>query len=124
MALFGFGKKKESVKKPACTCQCGCSTPQSDEGTLSQGCHCDQGVSTIKVLGTGCSSCHTLLENTQAAVSHLGLDTQVEYIQDMAQIAGYGVMSVPALVVNDQVVSTGKVLKPIEVEDLLKKMGC
>ena len=120
MSLFGFGKKKNAVEKPAC--QCGCSViPPSDDTPLAQSCHGTQDGIAVKVLGTGCTACHTLLENTQAAVSHLGLDAQVEYVQDMAQIAGYGVMCVPALVINDQVVSTGKVLKSSEVADILKK---
>lgn len=49
----------------------------------------------------------------------MGLDANVEYIQDMVRIASYGVMSVPALVVNGMVVSTGKVLKSTEVEAIL-----
>lgn len=118
MALFGFGKKKEVAAKPTCTCSCGCSAPQAPE-VVSDG----QSSYTIEVLGTGCSSCHTLLENTRTAVSHLGLDAQVVYVQDMAQIAGYGVMHLPALVINHQVVSTGKVLKPAQVEDLLRKQN-
>lgn len=123
MALFGFGKKKDGAAKPACTCSCGCSSPQMDAETPTQGYPQGESGWTIKVLGTGCASCHALLENTQAAVNHMGLDAQVEYVQDMAKIAGYGVMSVPALVVNDQVVSTGKVLKPGEVEALLHTLG-
>lgn len=123
MALFGFGKKKETVQKPACACQCGCGTTQVDDATLAQGCLCGQEGCSIQVLGTGCTSCHTLLENTQAAVSHMGLDAQVEYVQDMARIVGCGVMTVPALVINGQVVSAGKVLKPAEVEEILKKIG-
>lgn len=50
----------------------------------------------------------------------LGLNVDVEYVQDMATIAGYGVMSLPALVVHGKVVSTGKVLKPAQIEALLK----
>lgn len=123
MALFGFGKKKEPVSKPACSCSCGCSAPQVDAAAPVQGCCQGESGCSIKVLGTGCASCHTLLENTQEAVKCMGLDAQVEYVQDMAQIAGYGVMSVPALVVNHQVVSTGKVLKPAEVETMLHNLG-
>lgn len=124
MALFGFGKKKEKATKPACTCSCGCTAPQADAAAPTQGC-CQAGNRwIIKVLGAGCASCHKLLEHTQAAVSQMGLDARVEYVQDMAQIAGYGVMTLPALVVNDQVVSTGKVLKPAEVEAMLRNLGC
>lgn len=57
------------------------------------------------------------------AVADAGLKVDVEYVTDMAQIAGYGVMSIPALVVNEKVVTMGKVLKQNEVEDLLNKLG-
>lgn len=119
MALFGFGKKKESVNPSACSCQCGCSIPPAREASPAQTCACNSDGITIQVLGTGCASCHALLEHTQEAVSHMGLDANVEYIQDMVRIASYGVMSVPALVVNGMVVSTGKVLKSTEVEAIL-----
>lgn len=124
MGLFGFGKKKEE-QKPACACQCGCPTTEIDEKELENttcSCSSDNGAS-IKVLGSGCVSCHTLLENTKEAVKNMGLSIDVEYVQDMAQIAGYGVMSVPALVVNDKVITTGKILKSSDVENLLKKIG-
>ena len=50
----------------------------------------------------------------------LGLDIEVEYITDMEKIMGYGVMSMPAIVVNEKVVSMGKILKAADVEKLLK----
>lgn len=121
MALFGFGKKKKVGPAQVCTCGCSCSAGQLEEKPSTGNNACHQGVHTIKVLGTGCTACHTLLEHTQSAVSQLGLSVEVEYVQDMAQIAGYGVMSVPALVVDDTVVSTGKVLKPSEVEAILRQ---
>lgn len=111
MALFGFGKKKKEEQKASCSCQCGCSSP-TGVGHKSG--------AVIQVLGTGCASCHTLLENTQEAVRSLGLNVDVAYVQDMATIAGYGVMSLPALVVHSKVVSTGKVLKSAQIEALLK----
>ena len=77
----------------------------------------------MKVLGAGCKSCHELYENTKAAVSALGLKVEVEYITDMEKIMEYGVMSMPAIVVNDKVVSMGKVLKAADVEKLLRKLG-
>ena len=110
MALFGFSKKKKEEQTASCSCQCGCSAsgvaPKSGAA--------------IQVMGTGCASCHTLLENTQEAVRSLGLNVDVEYVQDMATIASYGVMNLPALVVHGKVVSTGKVLKPAQIEALLK----
>ena len=110
MALFGFGKKKKEAQTASCSCQCGCSAP----GVAPKS------GAAIQVMGTGCTSCHTLLENTREAVRSLGLNVDVAYVQDMATIAGYGVMSLPALVVHGKVVSTGKVLKPAQIEALLK----
>ena len=110
MALLGFGKKKKEEQTAFCSCQCGCSAP----GVAPKS------GAAIQVLGTGCASCHTLLENTREAVRSLGLNVDVEYVQDMATIAGYGVMSLPALVVHGKVVSTGKVLKSAQIEALLK----
>ena len=54
----------------------------------------------------------------------MNLDAKVEYITDMEQVMSYGVMSMPAIVVNEQVVSMGKVLNATQVEELLKKSGC
>ena len=51
------------------------------------------------------------------------LDADVEYVTDMEVIMGYGVMSMPAIVVNEKVVSMGKVLKASQVEELLRKLG-
>ena len=74
----------------------------------------------IKVLGSGC--CHALYENTQSAVKAMGISVEVEYITDLKKVMEYGVMSVPALVVNNKVVSTGKVLKTENVQKLLQKI--
>ncbi len=73
----------------------------------------------IKVLGAGCKSCEALLNSTKEAVASKGIDTEVEYITDMEKIMSYGVMSMPALVVDEKVVSAGKVLKAREVEKFL-----
>ena len=73
----------------------------------------------IKVLGAGCKSCEALLNSTKEAVASKGIDTEVEYITDMEKIMSYGVMSMPALVIDGKVVSAGKVLKAKEVEKLL-----
>ena len=73
----------------------------------------------IKVLGGGCKSCEKLLEATKEAVSNKGINAEVEYITDMEKIMSYGVMSMPALMIDEKVVSSGKVLKPKEVEKML-----
>lgn len=73
----------------------------------------------IKILGSGCKKCITLGENTQAALANLGREAQVLKVTDIAEIAAHGVMSTPALVIDDKVVSVGKVLSTSDVEKLL-----
>ena len=115
MALFNFGKKKEEKKAPTCCC----SEAKVEETTSCCGKYVD-GICCVKVLGAGCKSCHELYEAAKEAVKKLDLPLEVEYITDMEKIMEYGVMRMPALVVNDKVVSMGKVLKAAEVEKLLK----
>ena len=119
MALFGFGKKKE---EQAPTCCCGSASQAEESAKTCCGAPVD-GICCIKVLGAGCKSCHEQYENAKAAVKAMGLDLEVEYITNMEKIMGYGVMSMPAIVVNETVVSTGKVLKTADVEKLLHKLG-
>ena len=73
----------------------------------------------IKILGSGCKKCVNLADNAKAALSSLGLQAEVVKITDVAQIAAHGVMSTPALVINDTVVSAGKVLSSEEISRLL-----
>lgn len=124
MSLFGFGKKKEEVKAaPACSCNCECSASEDIETTDACCSDAKDGICCIKVLGAGCKSCHDQFENTKEAVRAMGLSVEVEYISDMQKVMEYGVMSMPALVVNEKVVSMGKVLKVADVEKLLHKLG-
>lgn len=123
MALFNFGKKKEEQKTPACACNGRC--PASEVETKTHSC-CDEavdGICCIKVLGPGCASCHRLFENTKTAVKNMGLSVEVEYITDMAKVMEYGVMSTPALVINENVAAMGKVLKANEIEQMIHKLG-
>ena len=133
MALFNFGKKKEETKTPTCCCvsepkveeSTGCccgSAPKAEETTSCCGAPVE-GICCVKVLGAGCKSCHEQYENAKAAVKALDLPVEVEYITDMEKVMGYGVMSMPAIVVNEKVVSMGKVLKAADVEKLLHKLG-
>ena len=73
----------------------------------------------IKVLGSGCKSCHQLYDNALKAVEGMGIE--VEYITDLQKIMEYGAMSMPALVVNEQLISSGKVLKPTEIVKFMEK---
>lgn len=122
MSLFGFGKKKEEEKKD-CACNCGCPTSEVSEITNACCSEAKDGICCVKVLGAGCKSCHEQYENAKEAVKNMGLDTPVEYITDMQKVMEYGVMSMPAIVVNEKVVSMGKVLKASDVEKLFRKLG-
>ena len=73
----------------------------------------------IKVLGSGCANCQTLEKRTSQAVNLLGLDADIEKVTDYTAIAAYGVMSTPALVIDEQVVLTGRVPKVAELQTLL-----
>lgn len=115
MALFNFGKRKEKAETPPCCC-----TEAKEAATCCGG--PVTGICCVKVLGAGCKSCHEQYENAKAAVNAMGLPVEVEYITDMEKVMQYGVMSMPALVVNDKVVSMGKVLKAADVEKLLRKL--
>ena len=77
-------------------------------------------VTSVKVLGAGCKSCHQMYENTKKAVADLGLGIEVEYITNMEKVMQYGAMSMSVLVVNEKVVSAGKVLKPQEAAKMLR----
>lgn len=99
MALFGFGKNKKIDKN------------QQGAPPVS---------SPVKVLGSGCISCNQLEEHTRQALQELGMEISIEHVTDFVAIAGYGVMTTPALVVDGKVLSAGKVLSKDEAVALLK----
>lgn len=71
----------------------------------------------VKILGTGCAKCKKLEANAREAVKELGIEASVEKVENIQDIMAYGVMTTPALVVDEQVKVTGKVLS---VEDIKK----
>jgi len=73
----------------------------------------------IKVLGPGCTNCINLERVTRQAVDALGLDATIEKITDYPSIVGYGVMSTPALVVDEKLVLSGRVPTTGQVRELL-----
>lgn len=75
---------------------------------------------TIKVLGTGCDKCKKLEANVKEAVKDMNLDATVEKVEDFKAIMAYGVMQTPALVVDEQVKSIGRVLNVEEVKEYIK----
>lgn len=75
----------------------------------------------IKVLGTGCAGCKALHETVKQAVAELGLDATVVKEENIVKIMSYHVMTLPALVVDEQVVAKGRRLSLAEVKELLTK---
>lgn len=73
----------------------------------------------IKVLGPGCNNCKTLERVTKEVVAELGLTATIEKVEDYGAIAGYGVMSTPALVIDEVVVTSGRVPTPAHLRELL-----
>ena len=73
----------------------------------------------IKVLGPGCTNCKNLEKATRQALSDLGLDATVEKVTDYPTIAGYGVISTPALVIDDRLVLQGRVATARQIRELL-----
>ncbi len=94
MALFGFGKKQKA-----------------SEGQSSA----------IKILGSGCAACNALEANTVKALSLLGQETTVEHVTDFSKIATYGVMTTPALVVDEKVLVSGRIAEVDQIVTLLKE---
>jgi small redox-active disulfide protein 2 len=73
----------------------------------------------IKVLGPGCNNCKNLERATREAIADLGIDATIEKVEDYPTIVGYGVMSTPALVVDERVVVSGRVPSPAQIRELL-----
>ena len=115
MSLFG---KKNNEKAEETLCCCGGEKTASSSVTTC----CDKtinGICCIKVLGSGCKACHQLYDNAVRAAEGMGIE--VEYITDLQKIMEYGAMSMPALVVNETLVSSGKTLKPAEISELINR---
>jgi len=119
MSIFKFGKKKESPccsgvdqKEIKTTCGCGGQCNISDAKNAR-----------FIVLGACCKKSTETFENTKIAVKELGFTDEVLNIGDAVEIAGYGVMSTPALVINGKVVSVGKLLKVEDVRKIIKNLG-
>lgn len=104
MSWFG---KKNNMQQSVCGCSCQTNKAQKLEPNQSSD-KANSGPSQcleVKVLGSGCCKCNNLADNTQAALEQLGLETTIDHVTDFSQIAAYGVMTTPALVINGKVVS-------------------
>ena len=112
MGLFSRNKKEEKT-----SCCCGSCTPEAMEsaeaGKVSGG---------VKVLGSGCANSNALEQAVREALAELNMETAIDHVTDFTQIAAYGVMTTPALVVDGRVVSYGKVLKKEEAKELIRKV--
>ncbi|MCU0296267.1 MAG: thioredoxin family protein [Candidatus Nanopelagicales bacterium] len=75
----------------------------------------------IKILGPGCANCARLEQRTQEAISELGVEADFEKVTDPAEIASYGIMRTPGLVVDDRVLVSGRVPSTREIGELLQK---
>lgn len=106
-----YNENGEEMAKCSCGSMCKVSDIEAKKAEKNAG---------IKVLGSGCKKCNQLEESTKEALAQLGMDTTVDHVTDFAEIATYGVMSTPALVVDGKVVSMGKVLSTEEAVEQIK----
>lgn len=74
----------------------------------------------VQVLGTGCPKCKKLAENVETAAEELGIEYELEKVTDINDIMNFGVMMTPALAVDGEVKSAGKVLSVEEIKGLLE----
>jgi len=74
----------------------------------------------IQILGTGCPKCKKLTENAQTAVTELGIECEVEKITKIEEIMKFGVMMTPALAINGEIKTAGKVSSVNEIKALLQ----
>ena len=113
---MGLFSKKKKAETSSCCCGGNC-TPETmakaEQAKASGG---------IKVLGSGCAKCNELEAATREALAELGMDETIDHVTDFTQIAAYGVMTTPALVVDGKVVSYGKVLKKDEAKALIRRV--
>lgn len=118
MALFGFGKKKDDTQtccndaqpKNSCACAGACTGNDAQE-------------SRILVLGACCQKSADTVANVKQAAAELGLTDEVCNIGDAMEIAKYGVMQTPALVIDSKVCAYGKLIKVPEAKKLIEQAG-
>jgi small redox-active disulfide protein 2 len=73
----------------------------------------------IEILGTGCATCKSLEASTRQAVEHLGIEAEITKVDNMDDIVARGVMMTPAIAIDGEVKSSGRVLSPADVEKFL-----
>ncbi|MBN2268630.1 MAG: thioredoxin family protein [Acholeplasmataceae bacterium] len=75
----------------------------------------------IKILGSGCQNCKKLYENAKDAVKASQIDASIDYVTDFKEIAKYNLMRTPGLIINQKVVSYGKVCTKEEIIQLINQ---
>ena len=119
MSLFRTPQQDPPMLNEPSTCTSGGTwneeSVEAVKETLSSG-------ASVKVLGSGCDKCNALEKNVKEALSELDMTDEVDHVTDFGQIVAMGVMSTPALVIDNKVVSMGKVLGKDEVIKALKKI--
>lgn len=81
-------------------------------------------MSKLQILGPGCSNCRRLLANAERAAEDLGLDYEIEKVEDLGRILAFGVMRTPALALDGEVVAMGRVPAVEELKGLLASSEC
>ena len=69
----------------------------------------------IKILGSGCANCKRVEQITHKVITDMGIEAEVIKVTDYAEIMAYNIMSTPGLVINEKVVSTGRIPTPAEI---------
>lgn len=75
----------------------------------------------IKVIGTGCDKCGKLYEHTQSALKELGIEANLQKVEDLLEIVKLGVMTSPSLMVNGKLIVSGQVVSKDKIVKLLSQ---
>ena len=76
---------------------------------------------TIKILGSGCANCKRLEATARKVVEELGIEAEIEKVTDYAEIMKYPILSTPGLVINEKLVSAGRIPSPAQIEAWIKE---
>lgn len=103
--------------KRSCNCQNAENTKEKKEISVKK-----DGVMNVKILGSGCKNCLTLTENVKSALNDMKIEANIEKVTDFKEISSYGILSTPGLVIDEKIVSYGKVLKSEDVKKIIEKL--
>ena len=73
----------------------------------------------IKILGTGCAKCKTTYDNVMKALQELGMEAQVEKVEDIMKIMAYNVLTTPVLMIDEEMKVKGRVADVNEIKELI-----